>query len=323
MNEIFRPIKERELRRFHQAIGTVTDALLENSSKPKMVRFVKNNLEIIDFLADEFFEFFEKPVESLRALRSNPHRDEMKRIGGEHGEMRRIGDSRANWDIFASGIRWINQRMPDSYFFRFVLPMFKLEDLGGKILSYSGQWLEQTHISAKALSEIDKYLRNYEKGEEIVERYSTSNQELVRLYALIKTWETKEKFEKFFKDFENLLSTSVEVFISGPIQLYLMISKESFLLIFKALSIGKINELEEPKREKYQEIMAFHDWFYGLIEKSEPLRVFQEAAGSVTKEYVRLLREEEENIRKQLPTKDLKNRLIERFEKGLLFQEEE
>lgn len=315
MNEIFRPIKERELRRFHQAIDTVTDALLEKH-QPKVVHFVKNNLEIVDFLADEFFELFEKPVEPLRALRSNLHRDKLH-------EMRRTSEARANWDIFASGIRFVNQRMPDSYLFRFVLPMFKLEDLGGKILSYSGQWLEQTHVSAKALSEIDKYLSCYEKGENIVKRYSTSNQELVRLYASLKTWENKEKFEKFFKDFENFLSLSVEVFISGPIQLYLMISKENFLLIFKALSIGKISELEEQKREKYQEIMAFHDWFYSLIEKSEPLRVFQEAFRSTVKEYVRLLREEEENIRKQLPTKELKNRLIERFEKGLLFQEEE
>lgn len=302
MNEIFRPIKERELRRFHQAIDTATDALLE-THQPKVVRFVKNNLEIVDFLAEQFFELFEKPV--------------------EQSKIRKISAERAKWDIFASGIRWINQRMPDSYLFRFVLPMFKLEDLGGKILSYSGQWLEQTHISAKALSEIDKYLSNYEKGEKLVQRYSTSNQELVRLYASLKTWENKEKFEKFFKDFENILSLTVEVFISGPIQLYLMVSRESFLLIFKALSIGKISELEEQKGEKYQEIMAFHDWFYGLVEKSETLKVFQEALRSTVKEYVRLLREEEENIRKQLPTKELKNRLIERFEKGLLFQEEE
>jgi hypothetical protein len=313
MNEIFRPIKERELRRFHQAIDTVTDALL-STNQPKTVRFVKNNLEIIDFLTDEFFELFDLPAATPAAQAGKPV---------EQSEMKRISEARANWDIFASGVRWINQRMPDSYLFKFVLPMFKLEDLEGKILSYSGQWLEQTHISAKALSEVDKYLRNYEKGEEIVERYSTSNQELVRLYASLKTWETKEKFEKFFKDFDDFLSTSVEVFILGPIQLYLMISRESFLLIFKALSIGKISELEEQKREKYQEIMAFNDWFYGLIEKSQTLRVFQDAIKSTVKEYVRLLREEEENIRKQLPTKDLKNRLIERFEKGLLFQEED
>lgn len=293
MNKIFQPIKERELRRFHQALDRETDLfLLENEVQPKVVQFIKNNFNLVDLLVDKLFELFE------------------------------IQDSREKWDIFSAGIRYSCQKMPNSYFFRFVLPMFKLDDLGEKILGYSGQWLQETHLGQKALLEINQYLKNYAKGEKLCKRYSTSNPELVRLYASIKTWETKEKFDRFFQDFQKFLDTSLEVFISGPIQLYLMISRKSFLLIFKALTVEKVSTLSEDE-EKYQEIMAFHDWIYSVIEKSETLRVFQKIWKKVVREFLRLLREEQENIRRQLPSRELKSRLIDRFEKGLLFQKEE
>lgn len=299
MNETFRPIRNRELQRLHRAIDTVVDGLILEKQQPdldylKACKFTRESLQIVDFLIDDFFSIFEEK------------------------------NGRGRQDIFASGLRKVWQKFPSSYFFRFVLPMFKLdEDLGEKTRSLAAEWLELTHFSQKALAEIDKYLKNYSKGQKILEAYRSENKELLRLYASLKTWEEKEKFEKFFADFESLLERGVEVFVFGPIQLYLMLNRETFLLIFKMFSSEKLSEIESESEKAYQEVMAWHDFCHRFLERFLPLHLLREASRRIVKEYIRLLKEGEEGLRQQLPTKELKKRFVERFEKGLLFTQEE
>jgi len=299
--KVYHQVKKRELKRFHQAVETAVQTLLsqkhgqlkeeEYTRYMKTCALIEENLRVIDRIADRLAPLFEQT------------------------------EARTRWEIYLGGVRQVLQAMPDSYLFQFVLPMFKLEDLKEKVLSYSEKCLEESHLTQKALTGVERYLKSLTEGQEISAKYQSENKALSRLYASIEAWETKEDFDRFLADFKSFLETSLEVFVSGPIQLYLMISREGFLLIFKALSIGKLSELEEEK--KVREIMALHDWVHRLVVDSQTLKVLQEILKASVVEYFRLFREEHIDLRRQLPTKELKRRFKERFERGVLFREEE
>lgn len=296
-------LREQELRRFHGAVARSVERLLmekyEATRQPdeyrqyaKICGFVQNSLRIVDILCASMSTLFETT------------------------------DERSNWEIYLSGLRRLFRSMPDSYLFRFVLPMFGLEGLREKVVAYSQKWLEQVHASQKYLRETDRYLSNLERGAGIAADYGADNLDVVRLYASLKTWQSKAEFDSFMDDLEDFLTSSIEVFVSGPIQLYLMLNRDTMLLIFKTLSVGRLGELGEGHSE-YQELMKLSDFVREMVENSETLEVGRKIISSAAKEYAIDLRREQERLRAQLPSYSMKRGFVQRFEAGALFKREE
>jgi hypothetical protein len=299
----FNGARQRELRRFHQSVNQVIDTMLvekyEATRQAEEYRrfartcgFIRNVLQIVDILADNAAPLFDKT------------------------------DERSNWETYLSGARRTLRQMPDSYLFRFVLPMFGLEDIREKVSSFSGKWLEQIHASHKVLRTVDGYIANADKGAAIAAEYSSSDAEVVRLYASLKTWQTKGELDGFVREVEEFLSSTVEVFISGPLQLYLMINRDTMLLIFKSLSVGRLSELRDGASE-YAEIMKLSDFVHDAVEHSGTIEAGREIVTRAVKEYATSLRAEQERLRAQLPTRSMRHNFIQRFESGALFTREE
>lgn len=303
MNEnAYEDVKRRELRRFHHAVDSVIEGLLlkkyeetrnaeEYRDYSRICNLVKSNLHVLDLLAGRMNVLFERTGE------------------------------RSNWEIYLTGLRKMARKMPDSYLYRFVLPMLGLEPLREKVSAYSGRCLEQFHAAHKTLQEVDTYLANLTVGQSIAREYQSERSDLPRLYSSAKTWDSQSDFEGFFRGLEEFLDLTVEVFVVGPVQLYLMIGKDTFLAIFKALSVGKLSELHDNGRE-HLEVLQLHDFVYGAVADSKILAVSREVMQQAVREYSKRLRAEHERLRAQLPTRELRRRFIGRYESGALFQPE-
>lgn len=299
----FNEIKQRELRRWHGAVDSVVDGLLikkyEETRKADEYRdyaricgLVKSNMQLVNVIADKMGPLFETT------------------------------DGRVNWEIYLSGLRQTTRKMPDSYLFRFVLPMFGLEEVREKLSAYSTRWLDQFHATHKVLSETDSYVRNLGRGFNIAQEYNSAESDLPRLYASVKTWATKDDFDRFTSGLSEFLELTVEVFVVGPVQLYLMLGRDAFTLIFQALSIGKLSELRDNGKE-HHDALRLHDFVHGLVADSMTTQVMQEVCKQAVKEYANRLRGEQERLRGQLPTKEMKYRFSERYESGALFRTRE
>lgn len=299
----FNGIRQRELRRFHRTVNQVIDTMLvekyEATRQAEEYRrfartcgFIRNILQVVDILAENAAPLFDK------------------------------NDERSNWEVYLSGSRRLLRQLPDSYLFRFVLPMFGLEDVREKTSSFSGKWLEQIHAAHKVLRTVDTYMVNADRGTAIANEYGSSDPEVVRLYASLKTWQTHNEMDRFIHEVEEFLSSTVEVFISGPLQMYLMINRDTMLLIFKSLSIGRLSELRDGQAE-YVEIMKLSDFVRGAVENSETLETGREIVTRTVKEYTTSLRIEQDRLRAQLPTRSMRHNFIQRFESGALFTRDE
>lgn len=296
----FVEVKRRELRRFHRAVDVVVEDLLlkkyEETRKAEEYRdyartcgLVKSNLHLLDVVADNADALFETT------------------------------DERSNWEIYLSGTRRLARKMPESHLFRFVLPMFGLDSVREKLVAYSARWLDQFHATQKVLHETDRYLKNLTRGLAVAQDYQASDSELPRLYASVKTWTSKDELDHFLSGLSDLLDVSVEVFVVGPVQLYLMLGRDAFLMIFKTLSVGKLSELRAHDRE-YADLLRLHDFVHGAVEKSMTIHVMQEVLKGAAVEYSKRLRQEQDQLRGQLPTKEMKYRFAERYESGALFR---
>lgn len=305
MNEnAFQVAKRRELRRFHRAVDKAIEELLdtkytETRSVEEYRQFasacalVKNLSRMVDLWADRAEPLFESEGE------------------------------RTKWEVYLSGLRKLGRDMPESYLFRFVLPMFGLEDLREKVVAYSGRWLDGLHSAHQCLGEVERYLRHLERGTEIAREYEADpGEDLPRLYASLKTWERQDDLDAYCRALGDFADTTVEVLIAGPVQLYLMLGPETFTLIFKSLTVGRLGDLA-GNDEEYVELMSLHGFLQRLVGESTTLALLREVAARAARTYSESVREESIRLRAQLPTQDLKRAFVRRYESGVLFRREE
>ncbi len=302
IDQPYQEVKRREIKRFHGAVDTVVDNLLlkkydetrnaeEYREYSRICGLLKNNLRSLDVIADRSSKLFDRTNE------------------------------RTNWEVYLTGLRKMVRQAPQSYLFRFVLPMLGLEALREKFSAYSARCLDQFHVAHKTLAETENYLQNLTKGHSIAQEYRSEKGDLPRLYSTVKTWETESDFDRFLDNLTNLLDLTVEVFIVGPVQLYLMIGRDTFLAIFKGLTAGKLSDLQQNDREQ-SDMLQLHDFVHDSIANSKTVEITHEVLRETVREYTKRLREEHQTLRVQLPNREIRRRFIQRYESGALFQQE-
>jgi hypothetical protein len=298
----FRAAKSREQRRFFRAVTQVIDQLLSQKFEQtkdlgeyrryaETCNYVKGQIHLVDATSDRLTRLFERQGE------------------------------RANWEVYLSGLRQICRDLPNSYLFRFVLPMFGLEDVQDKLVAYSGRWLESLHAGQTVLSQAERYLSNLERAEFIQEEYraaNAANEDLPRLYASLKTWTTESELAGFYSALADFVGGTLEVLVLGPMQLYLMLGRDSFTVVFKALTAGRLADLKQDN-EDYVEVLALHDFVHGSLADSVTWGVLKEVVARSGKNYADLLREEVSRLRAQLPTPELQRGFLARYEAGAIF----
>lgn len=303
MNErTFNLAKRRELRRFHQAVDTAIDQLVaekfeqtrdlgEYRQFTSSCNFARGLLGVVDRAADCAAPLFTQ----------------------RQGE-------RPRWEVYLSGLRKLFRDLPESYLFSFVLPMFGLDDLQEKVVAYSGRWLEGLHAAHRVCAEAERYLENLEQGDRIQAEHSAQqSDDLPRLYATLKTWETPAELEGYYEGLAEFIDLSFDVLVIGPVDLYLMLGKDTFTLIFKALNVGRLSDMKEEDDE-FEELASLQEFLHSSIENSSTIAVLREISRRGGKAFVQNLRDENARLLAQLPTPDLRRSFVHRYEAGAIFE---
>uniref|UniRef100_A0A832DRQ1 Uncharacterized protein n=1 Tax=candidate division WWE3 bacterium TaxID=2053526 RepID=A0A832DRQ1_UNCKA len=97
-----------------------------------------------------------------------------------------------------------------------------------------------------------------------------------------------------------------------------MISREGFLLIFRALSAFRLEDRKFRDRD-LASLMKLYDDFKRGIESWEARKRSHRLIRRALEIYCKRWRQEQEERRSLLPTEDLRKRFVERFERGELF----
>lgn len=223
---------------------------------------------------------------------------------------------RTNWELYLSGLRGLLRDLLDSYSLTIVLPLLELNELGEKLTALSKDGLGLLHSTERVFHELDKYInaRVYAAGR--TSAYGVDNETLEETYASLKTWKDDEELERFSEDLEDFLDRTLVVIVEGPIQLYLMISRRGFLLIFRALMLKRIGDLSLEDSD-LDSLMALHDVIHGRFEEAEGIKLFQALLRKIADQYLEDWREEQKHLRELFPTRESKKAFVERFEKLL------
>ena len=229
-------------------------------------------------------------------------------------------EDKPNWERYLSGPRGLLRDFLRSHLLTMILPSLKVEELGEKLMAFAREWLKLLHLSEKVLRELDRYVDARVRASEITSQYKVDNETLERRYASLKTWEKDEKLERFSENLEDLLDKTLEVIVEGPVQLYLMVSREGFLLIFRALMLERIGDLTLEDKD-LDSLMALHDEIHRRIEESESIKLLQDLFGKIFAEYLEDWRKEQKELRELFPTERLRELFVERFEEGTIFGE--
>jgi len=226
-----------------------------------------------------------------------------------------------NWDIYISGFRGLLRDHLRSYVLTALLPLIGAKELGEKWSSLAQEGLELLRLAEIVFRELDRSIDARVRAREITAAYGVENEDLEALYASLKTWETDEELQKFTEDFADLLDKTVEVIVEGPIQLYLMISREGFILIFKGLMSTKVGDPEFEDQDLFR-LMALHNEVRAKVEQSAAIKLFQEFVEALFDEYLESWKKRQKRLRGLFPTQALRDSFVQRFERGVILRPE-
>jgi len=139
-----------------------------------------------------------------------------------------------------AGIRMVVRSHPNSFMQKAIVSAFQLQQLSESFIV----WGKHLQTYARLLDRVERDYRLYSNhcsnGYDIANKYLNDVEEDIRVnaYASLKTW-SNEELQAFHTDFESFVSSSIEVFIEGPISLYVKLDKDTFVWVLRLLSQQK------------------------------------------------------------------------------------
>lgn len=298
-------IIKRERERFRKSIQKAREVIL------------KNHLSTTNLKDHDSFQKYTgrlSQVASLAALVSDKVFDNFPKLFEEK-------QGRPMWEIYLSGARYLARRTSQGVFVSFLASYFELEDLVAKVNSYLESAVSGSADIYNLMREIDKYSEHYNKARKICVPYEKENQKFerqCRIYAVLKSWLKEDEFQTMQTALNKGSDQAFKVIIEGPIQLYLVISRETFFFILKFLT-GKNSIDISKERKELDDANDLHSFIYGLVEGSD--KIFRNLITEALKFYHNDLIDELRELRSEFPSDDRKRRFIERFETGELFKD--
>ena len=222
-------------------------------------------------------------------------------------------DGRRTWERYLSGLRYLSNSIEHSFLLKTVLPMFFLGEVKDNLLNWNQQVLELTNELYYMGNRFEQYTQHITKAMAISDKY-----EMCALYSSLKTWDTEEKFDEFAERLESFLDKPFEVYIEGPIQLYLTISKNNFFVIMRSFLVGKLTELLFPKRTEEQDLVLLNERMHELFKDSKTLEHFITLMKGTAKLAIESWTKEHRARRGLIPTVSSRKVFTQNFEAGYI-----
>lgn len=301
--EVLEEIAKEELGRFKKALNKASSSYFDEQSEgldPKKVRDLFNKINrassIISFLADDAYET------AFSLMKENEEKGERK-----------------SWDAHLNGVRTMSRTTPKGYALSLVAKFLKLEETTDKIASLISRSTEVQSDIYRVAEKVKKFVDHYEWAKKQAKKFGSTNNELVQKYACLKTWERKEEFDQFSSMAERTTNEIIEVFIEGPIKLYLMISPEQLMIIIQGLVVRDAFSFMNAEKRGLDDSLTLLLNSQKAVEKSPLFKIIRELLAESLKKYHSLWKEENEEIRSSVLDEDRAKRFVECFENGTLF----
>ncbi|HPZ09699.1 MAG TPA: hypothetical protein PL110_16480 [Candidatus Eremiobacteraeota bacterium] len=317
----FSHVKGRELKRLQQACGKASHKLL----KEKYGKLTEKDYNKI--------KGYHQWVTSTISIVSSIFSSRWERLYQQREDLSsfKVLKERSRFDIYDSGIRRFLKKYPHSHWSNSIIKTLQLNDFQNLFLEYVDNFLNWLRYFGTINKIGEVYLNYLDRSVDIAKNYSERDKDdlhaddLTRLYAYLKTWEDQEELDEFIKDLDNFFDRTVELYIEGPIRLYLKLSKDKYLIIFKAFTAENPNDLPYIDEEQ-KEVMEVHEDVYEMVEEEMNeetgfLYSIVELLKKARENYIKSLKEDVNKLKFLFPTQELRRQFIRKYECGFIFRE--
>jgi len=226
---------------------------------------------------------------------------------------------RKSWDAYLTGARTLTRTTPTGYALGVVAKMLKLEEtvnMAASLISRSTEVQGDIHKVARKAKE---FVDHYEWAKQQAKSFGNEDGGLIRKYASLKTWERKEEFVQFSSVAEKATGDFIEVFVEGPVKLYLMISSGQLMLIIQGLVRANAFDFDNAGTKGLDDSLAILQNAQKAVEISPLFKIIRELFAQGLKEYHASWKEEHLEIRQSALDEDRAKRFVDCFENGTLF----
>lgn len=164
---------------------------------------------------------------------------------------------------YLGGLRTIVKQSPSSFLYHNVSDMFKLVPIFNNVTT----WGKHIGSLSRVLNIVEKeyraYTQNVVAAANIMEEYDPMSRNIigsdnavfiedprVRTYATYKTWIEDARYEEYMKNIIDLFDIGFEVFIEGPITLYVKMTKEEIVCLLRLVSTSLNPQYEHGEMER-------------------------------------------------------------------------
>lgn len=298
-------IKERELKRWLNALDEAVPLVVNNNFAGKV------------FKGEELAEVmkFQGLVRATRGVLAFYSERALLSLPSPTGKVA-WGPS---WEVYLSGLRHFLSKIGTSYLVRAVAPAFKAEDVANHIVSFLNESARLMPFLYSFSRTIRAYVTNLSRGYELWQSYAETepDERLIAAYASWKTWETDAEYNAFFSSLHPNITDGIEIYVEGPMQLYLILSAQYFMLIYRIFTVEKLSELFGANDKELQSVQALHEFLNGCIKRSEVWPIMVSLLKHALKIYLDDV-SREHSEKRRFVTQDTRTRFIEDFEQGRL-----
>jgi len=233
--------------------------------------------------------------------------------------MKEPGHQRKSWDAHLNGVRTLTRTTPKGYALSLASKFLRLEETTDKVASLISRSVEVQRDVHQVAAKVKTFVDHYEWAKKHAEKFGKIDDELIRKYACLKTFEREEELAQFSSVAEKATAGAIEVFIEGPIKLYLMISPEQLMIVIQGLTMTNAFDFENAGKKGLDDSLTILLNSQKAVETSSLFKVIRELLAEALKKYHSLWKEEQEGIRQSVIDEDRAKRFVECFENGTLF----
>ncbi|MCK9351467.1 MAG: hypothetical protein WCT49_04330 [Candidatus Paceibacterota bacterium] len=299
--EVLEELAKEELGRFKRSIAKASHAYFDEQSKglePKEAKDLWNKItravQVITYGVDDAYDT------AFTLLKDPDH-------------------ERKAWDTYLTGARTLTRTTPFGYAFGLVAKTLKLEETVNMVSSLIARSTEvqgDIHVVARKAKE---FVDHYEWAKQQAKSFGSEDEGLIRKYASLKTWERKEEFVQFSSVAEKATAGGIEVFIEGPVKLYLMISSGQLMLVIQGLVRSSAFDFENAGTKGLDDSLTILQNAQKAVETSLLFKIMRELFATGLREYHASWEEEHLEFRQPPLDEDRAQRFVECFENGSLF----
>ena len=226
---------------------------------------------------------------------------------------------RKPWDAYMTGARTLTRTTPTGFALGVAAKVLGLEDTVNKIASLISRSTEVQGDLYQVAAKTKKFIDHYEWAKKQAEKYGSTDDGLIRKYANLKTWEKKDEFQQFSSVAEKATDGIIEVFVEGPVKLYLMISSGQLMVVIQGLIARDSFEFQSADEKGLGNSLSLLLNAQKAVEISPLFKIVRELFAQGLKEYHASWKEEHLEIRQSALDEDREKRFIQCFENGTLF----